>query len=102
MQKTVVILFLSLAGLLSLNACSFAPSAHKATGFVEETLLRQMPDPPPVWAVSGSQEEDAEFYYFVGASSKHTEERDAIQEAKVTASNQFVEFCGLDVQIFNE
>ena len=56
-------------------------------------LISSMPTPTPKWAETGTHEDTDSLLYFVGISGKlHAEERDALKQARIDASNKFVEY----------
>ncbi len=69
---------------------------------IQEELMWRRPDPSPEWVLKGHCPDDEQFLCFIGHSSKHVEERRALHEAKVDATNKFVEYCGMEVEVFNE
>lgn len=97
-------LFLSIILVFFLTDCASAPSISPSSTpqpvEVKEELIERLPDPKPGWVLKGSHPDEGEFLFFVGYSTKHTEERNAVREAKVDATNKFVEYCGIQASVF--
>ena len=65
-------------------------------------LISSKPEPTPGWVDNGTYEDTEKFLYFVGTSGeRHAEERDALEKARIDASNKFVEYCGVDAKVFS-
>lgn len=91
--------------LLLLGACASQPPPPPPPPPEEpirEELVRRLPEAEPEWAIRGTREEDEDFLYFVGYSSKQAEERNAVDEARRDAGNRFVEYCGIEARVFSQ
>ena len=66
-----------------------------------EEVIWKKPEKEPEW-VQKPPQNDEDHLYFVGFSNKFAEEKAARNNALIDATNQFVRFCGVDVQLIDE
>ncbi|MBF0289949.1 MAG: DUF4384 domain-containing protein [SAR324 cluster bacterium] len=66
-----------------------------------EEKIRTIPEKMPNWVGKG-RSNDNDYLYFEGVSIKFSEEKTAWDQAFVHATNQFVKYCGVDVQLIDE
>ena len=84
------------------TACAPAP-APVPEAPKQFVLISSKPEPTPEWVTTGSQENTESLLYFVGMSGElHAEERDALKQARIDASNKFVDYCGVEAKVFSE
>jgi hypothetical protein len=84
-----------------ISSCTLAPSVP--VGTKQYLLISSRPEPEPEWVTIGSHENTKSLLYFVGISGElHAEERDALKQARIDASNKFVDYCGVEAKVFSE
>ncbi len=72
------------------------------SGPVTEELLKRIPEKEPDWVYVTKEIKDDENLFFVGISKKFREERDARSDARNDAGSLFVQYCGVEAELFSE
>jgi len=100
--KTKNTIFLALIIISTLLTACVPPTAIPPEDPKQFMLISSKPEPTPEWVIKGTYEDTDKLLYFVGTSAeRHVEERDALKQAHSDASNKFVEYCGVDANVFS-
>jgi len=87
--------------LFLISACTPSTVQNKTLP-IQEELVSQSHEKKPEWATKQAKEGNEEFLYFVGKSGKRSEETDALDRARSKAGKSFINYCGVEIQSFEE